>query len=96
MAATTPIVTANTRASKASGIARTIVATRLKPFIGRSAKVAIHVYAGAYHDFDHPSRRLQVRSGSAFSADGSGRVSTGTDPAARADALKRVPEWLKR
>lgn len=63
---------------------------------GRSARVVLHVYPGAYHDFDHPNRRIQVRSGLAFSADGSGRVHTGTDPAARADALKRVPEWLKR
>lgn len=63
---------------------------------GRSARVVLHVYPGAYHDFDHPNRRIQVRSGLAFSADGSGRVHTGTDPAARADSLKRVPEWLKR
>jgi dienelactone hydrolase len=63
---------------------------------GRSARVMLHVYPGAYHDFDHPSRRVQVRTGYAFSADGSGRVHSGTHPAARADALKRVPEWLKR
>jgi dienelactone hydrolase len=63
---------------------------------GRSARAVIHVYPGAYHDFDHPSRRVQARSGYAFSADGSGRVHTGTNPSARADALKRVPEWLKR
>jgi dienelactone hydrolase len=63
---------------------------------GRSARVVIHVYPGAYHDFDHPTRRVQPRTGYAFSADGSGRVHTGTNPSARADALKRVPEWLKR
>jgi dienelactone hydrolase len=63
---------------------------------GRSAHVAIRVYPGAYHDFDHPSRPVQVRSGYGFSVDGSGRIHTGTNPAARADALKRVPEWLKR
>jgi dienelactone hydrolase len=63
---------------------------------GRSARAVIQVYPGAYHDFDHPSRRLQARSGYAFSTDGSGRVHTGTNPAARADALRRVPEWLKR
>ncbi len=61
---------------------------------GRSARVAIHVYPGAYHDFDHPNRAVQVRSGFAFSTDGTGRAHTGTNPAARADALKRVPEWL--
>jgi dienelactone hydrolase len=61
---------------------------------GRSARVAIHVYPGAYHDFDHPNRPLQVRTGLAFSADGSGHAHSGTNPAARADTLKRVPEWL--
>ena len=63
---------------------------------GRSARVAIQVYAGAYHDFDHPNRPVQVRTGYAFSTDGTGRVHTGTHPAARTDALKRVPEWLGR
>jgi len=54
------------------------------------------VYPGAYHDFDHPNRAVQVRTGYAFSTDASGRVHTGTNPQARADALKRVPEWLAR
>jgi dienelactone hydrolase len=61
---------------------------------GRSAKVAIQVYPGAHHDFDHPNRPLQVRTGLAFSVDNSGRAHSGTNPAARADALKRVPEWF--
>jgi dienelactone hydrolase len=63
---------------------------------GRSARVAIQVYAGAHHDFDHPNRALQVRSGYAFSVDGTGRIRSGTNSAARADALRRVPEWLSR
>ncbi len=63
---------------------------------GRSARVAIQVYPGAYHDFDHPNRAIQVRTGYAFSVDGTGRVHSGTNPHARADALKRVPEWLLR
>jgi dienelactone hydrolase len=63
---------------------------------GRSARVEIHVYPGAHHDFDHPNRPLQLRTGLAFSADGSGRVHSATNPAARADALKRVPEWFGR
>ena len=63
---------------------------------GRSARVAIHVYPGAHHDFDHPNRPLQVRTGLAFSVDGTGRVHSGTNPAARADAIKRVPEWFNR
>ena len=61
---------------------------------GRSARLAIRVYPGAHHDFDHPNRPLQVRTGMAFSVDGSGRVHSGTNPSARADALKRVPDWL--
>jgi dienelactone hydrolase len=63
---------------------------------GRSARVEIHVYPGAHHDFDHPNRPLQTRTGLAFSVDGSGRVHSGTHPAARADALKRVPAWFER
>jgi dienelactone hydrolase len=63
---------------------------------GRSARVEIHVYPGAYHDFDHPNRPMQLRTGLAFSVDGSGRGHSGTDAAARADALKRVPAWLAR
>ncbi len=63
---------------------------------GRSARVALQVYPGAHHEFDHPNLKLQVRTGQAFSADGTGRVHSGTNPAARADARRRVPEWLKR
>jgi dienelactone hydrolase len=63
---------------------------------GRSARAEIVVYPGAYQDFDHPDRAVQVRNGYAFSIDGSGKVHTGTDPTARADALKRVPQWLSR
>ena len=63
---------------------------------GRSARVAIEVYPGAYHDFDHPNRPLQVRTGLPFSTDGSGNAHTGTHPSARADALKRVPDWFRQ
>ena len=63
---------------------------------GRSAGTSIVVYAGTYHDFDHPNRPLQVRAGYAFAVDGSGKIHTGTNPAARADALRRVPKWLAR
>lgn len=63
---------------------------------GRSARVQIIVYPGAYHDFDHPNRALQVRTGYTFSTDGSGRIHSGTNSAARADALRRVPQWLAR
>ena len=63
---------------------------------GRSARILVHLYAGAYHDFDHPNRPVQARTGYGFSLDGSGRIHSGTNAAARADALKRVPEWLSR
>jgi dienelactone hydrolase len=63
---------------------------------GRSARISIVVYPGAFHDFDHPNRPLQVRTDYAFSSDGSGRIHTGTNAAARADSLKRVQQWLAR
>jgi dienelactone hydrolase len=63
---------------------------------GRSAGTSIIVYPGTYHDFDHPDRPLQVRGGYAFAADGSGKIHSGTNPVARADALQRVPQWLAR
>lgn len=63
---------------------------------GRSAHVEIHVYPGAPHDFDHPNRPVQLRTGLAYSVDGSGRAHSGTNPSARADAIRRVPEWLER
>lgn len=63
---------------------------------GRSAQVSITVYPGAYHGFDEPNLPIRILTGMASSADGSGQVHQGTDPAARAEALKRVPEWLSR
>jgi len=63
---------------------------------GRSARASIVVYPGALHDFDHPSRPAQVRTGYALSADGSGRIHSGTNPGARADAQQRVAQWLAR
>lgn len=46
-------------------------------------------YEGAHHDFDHPSLPLRTRK-AAFSANGSGTVTIGTHPEARADAISRV------
>jgi len=63
---------------------------------GRSAGTSLVIYPGAYHDFDHPNRPVHVRHGYAFSVDGSGKVHTRTNLAARDDALKRVPQWLAR
>ena len=63
---------------------------------GRSARATLITYPGAYHDFDRPNYPLRMLSGLAYTADGSGRAHVGTNAAARADALKRVPQWLMR
>lgn len=63
---------------------------------GRSARAEIIVYPGAHHEFDRPDSPLGVRSGLVGTADPSGRAHRGTNPAARADALKRVPQWLAK
>ncbi|MCB1512963.1 MAG: dienelactone hydrolase family protein [Hyphomicrobiaceae bacterium] len=54
----------------------------------------IHVYPGAYHGFDTPNSKLRVRKGVAFSANGSGEVHVGTNPAARDAAIKEVERLL--
>ena len=54
------------------------------------------VYPGAYHDFDHPSLQVHTNEGLAYTADGGGAAHSGTNPAARADALSRVPAFLVR
>jgi dienelactone hydrolase len=56
--------------------------------------VDIVTYPGAYHDFDHPSLKVHTQDGLAFTASGTGVAHTGTNPAARADALVRVPAFL--
>jgi dienelactone hydrolase len=53
-------------------------------------------YPGAHHGFDAPNAPIRQRTGLAFTADGSGNAHIGTDPAARADAIRRVTEWLAR
>jgi dienelactone hydrolase len=63
---------------------------------GRSALATITTYPRAYHDFDRPNYPVRQRSGLAYTADGSGKAHLGTNNAARADAIKRVPEWLSR
>ena len=42
------------------------------------------------------AKRGQGKAGFGHVLDGSGRIHSGTHAAARADALKRVPEWLSR
>jgi len=60
------------------------------------APAEIMLYPGAYHDFDHPNLPLRTHKGLAYTGDGRGVAHTGTDPAARADALRRVPAFLAR
>jgi dienelactone hydrolase len=59
-------------------------------------KVDIVVYPQAYHDFDHPDLPAHTVDGLAFTANGSSSAHTGTNPAARADAIKRVADFLSR
>jgi dienelactone hydrolase len=63
---------------------------------GRSARAKIVIYPGAHHDFDRPDSPVRLRTGLATVADGLGRAHVGTNPAARADAFKRVPEFVAR
>jgi dienelactone hydrolase len=59
-------------------------------------RVTIHLYPGAYHAFDHPNSPVRAVKGLAFTESGKGVAHTGTNPAARADSLKRVPAFLAR
>jgi dienelactone hydrolase len=61
---------------------------------GRPA--AIISYPGAPHDFDHPNLKHTRRTGLAFTGDDSGEAVVGTDPAAREDAIRRVPRFLRQ
>jgi len=63
---------------------------------GRSAHVQIIIYPEAHHEFDRANSPVRVRTGLVNTADPSGRAHGGTDPAARTDAFKRVPQWLAR
>jgi dienelactone hydrolase len=62
----------------------------------RGENVELRLYADAYHDFDHPERRLTQRSGLAFSAGEAGTATIGTNDEARRDAIARVPNFLAR
>jgi dienelactone hydrolase len=63
---------------------------------GRSAQVVIVKYKGAHHAFDHDNPPIRQRRQIAFAPDPGGRVTVGTNSEARADAIKRVPQWLSR
>ncbi len=62
---------------------------------GRGEKVEFVLYPGAVHDFDHPRLEVKERENIAYSASGTGKVTVGTNPAAREDALRRVEAFLK-
>lgn len=57
-------------------------------------RVSFVEYPGAYHGFDAPGETVRLRTGLAFSVRGDGTAHVGTNPAARADALRRVPAFL--
>jgi dienelactone hydrolase len=63
---------------------------------GRSARAEIIVYPGAHHEFDRANSPVRLRTGLVNTADPSGKAHGGTNPAARNDALKRVPAWLAK
>jgi len=61
----------------------------------RGAPIEVVAYPGAYHDFDAPNVPIRLRTGLAIPGGGTS-AHIGTDPAARADALDRVPRFLSR
>jgi dienelactone hydrolase len=56
--------------------------------------VKLILYPGAYHDFDNEAQKLHKLKGLAFTANGDGTAHAGLNPAARAAALKDVPDFL--
>jgi dienelactone hydrolase len=65
-----------------------------RDYAARAGRVELVAYPGAHHGFDDPASRVRQRTGLGFTADGSGRAMVGTDPAARADAIRRVTAFL--
>ena len=59
----------------------------------RGEDVTLHMYPGAYHAFDSPKPGVRVRTGLATAPGGTAHV--GQNPGARADALVRVPAFLR-
>ena len=60
----------------------------------RGAQVQMQAYPGAFHDFDWPD--LQRRERPEYTTSAGVVPILATDPAARADALQRVPAFLSR
>lgn len=59
-------------------------------------RIRIVTYPNAVHDFDHPSLPIRKRGNLAFTGDNTGEALVGTEPAARADAIVRVPQFLRQ
>lgn len=59
-----------------------------------AAPIELDVYPGAYHAFDNPTGKVNVRS--ANSGGGDRQVHSGADPAARAKAIPRTADWLAK
>jgi dienelactone hydrolase len=57
-------------------------------------KVKLILYPGAYHDFDNEAQKLHELHGLAYTANDNGIAHAGLNPAARAAALKDVPDFL--
>lgn len=62
---------------------------------GTPAPMAIDLYPGAYHSFDHPNLAVKaIVTRNSVYASGEKKVYRGTDPAAREAAIRRVLGWL--
>lgn len=59
----------------------------------RGEPVTLQLYPGAYHAFDSPTPGVRLRTGLATAPGGTAH--SGNDPAARADAIQRVPAFLR-
>jgi dienelactone hydrolase len=57
---------------------------------------SIITYPGAYHSFDAPDMAIRVQRDLAYTAKGDGVAHSGTDPAARKDAIEQVMGFLAR
>jgi len=56
--------------------------------------ITLIVYPDAWHDFDAPGRAVRLRAGLATPPSGTGEAHTGTNQAARGDAMRRVPAFI--